>query len=108
MEKFNEEYKKGFEDGKSDAIKKLKENAKFNSIKNEVIKLAKQAGFSVEEDFKGGLRNATCTLIAGHYFDLMFNEDKYIINIPEHEDASLDILKKEINSLEKITKILKK
>lgn len=107
MEKFNEEYKKGFEDGKSDAIKKLKENAKFNSIKNKVIKLAKQQRFSVEEDFKGGLRNTTCTLIAGNYFDLMFNEDKYIVNIPEHEDADIKILKSEIDFLIKIKSILK-
>lgn len=107
-EDFNEEYERGYEDGRRAVLAELDEaDSGFEEIKRQITKMARKEKFSVKNNYKGLLRGGIGTLVTGFYFDLMFNEEVYVIDIPEHRDASVSILNSEVQFLVKAEALLK-
>ena len=107
-EDFNEEYQRGYEDGRRAVLDELDESdSGFNEVKQQIAKLARKQKFSIKNNYKGLIRGGIGTLITGFYFDLMFNEEVYVVDIPSHEDANIDILVNEVEFLKKAEALLK-
>lgn len=107
-EDFNEEYERGYADGRRAVMDELDESESgFNEVKQQIAKLARKQKFSIKNNYKGLIRGGVGTLITGFYFDLMFNEETYVIDIPSHEDASVATLANEVEFLKKAEALLK-
>lgn len=101
---FNEEYERGYEDGRKAVI--AESDSGFDDVKQQIVKLARKMKFSVKNNYKG-LRTGIGTIISGFYFDLMFNDKTYVVDIPQHEDANISILASEVEFLKKTEVLLK-
>ena len=105
---FNEEYQRGYEDGRYAVMTELDESeSDFDDVKKQIAKLARKQKFSIKNNYKGLIRGGIGTLITGFYFDLMFNEEVYVVDIPNHEDASIATLASEVEFLKKAEALLK-
>lgn len=107
-ENFNEEYERGYEEGRKAVIAELNEaGSGFEEIKRQITKTARKEKFSVKNNYKCLPRGRIGTLVTGFYFDLMFNEEVYVVDIPNHKDANISTLNKEVQFLVKAESLLK-